>query len=153
MKWVRHIRDNCDAPPEIRALLLIMATYADAEGVCWPSLETLAGKLGIGLKATKARRKRAVDLGWLVIRSPGRWKGTSTRYQLRSKGVVDAPLSRSDKGGRGRPPKGVVDDPRTTKKAANNGAPSLARLSECQNCGLYFMDRDAHECPPSLGVA
>ena len=98
MRWVRHIRDECDAPADVRALLLVMATYADAEGVCWPSLDRLAANLGIHRDSVKRRRNRAVELGWLVIRSPGRWKGTSTRYQLQTKGSAYAPLTDGQRG-------------------------------------------------------
>lgn len=141
MQWVRLIRDECDAPADVRALLLVMATYANADGVCWPSLETLAEKLGIHIRSARRRRNRAVALGWVKITSPGRWKGTSTRYQLQTKGGVGAPLTQpqrgtpvSAKGGRGRHSKGGVGAPRTTKKfqEGDDGAPSLEKAPSPQ---------------------
>jgi hypothetical protein len=136
VRWVRHIRDNCDAPPDVRAFLLVLATYADADGLCWPSLETVAGNLGIHPDSAKRRRNRAVELGWLKIKSPGRWKGTSTRYLLQPKVGVGAPLGTVERGAsvpakgvHGRRSKGGVDAPRTIKKfqEGDDGAPSMEK--------------------------
>ena len=143
MSWVRHVRDHCDAPADVKALLLVLATYADTDGLCWPSLERLAGNLSIHPSSAKRRRNRAVELGWLVIDKPGRWKGASTHYRLMREGSVGAPLILaqrrapvSSKGVRGRRSKGSVGAPRTPKKFQEGDlrAPSLdaARLSQIE---------------------
>lgn len=169
MRWVTLMRDRCDAPPEIRSFLVVLATYADPDGVCWPSLQRLASNLGITPKAAKQRRNRAVQLGWLEIERPGKWRGMSTRYRLQTKGVVDAPLpvsergkSRGEKGGSGGSPKGVVDDPRTTKKFHERAASApfletALAARTCAGCGRDFFgegygDVCSRRCEQSLGA-
>ena len=137
-EWTRHVRDECDAPPDVKALLVTMSTYADDEGRCWPSLAKLAANLNVHPDTAKRRRNRAVQLGWLVIEAPGRWHGTPTRYRIR-KGGTYAPLrteergaSMGRKGVHSAPSKGCTGAPRTstTFHEGDNGAPSMeARLS------------------------
>jgi hypothetical protein len=134
VQWVRGLRDRFresdpdDPPPEIRSLLMFMASYADADGRCYPSLKTLAQVMGVHPTTAKRRRNRAVDLGWLRIVSRGRWVGTKTRYQLVLKGSVGASLpapqrgaSRPPKGERGRSEKGSVGAPRSTNNFHEGG--------------------------------
>lgn len=155
MRWVQLIRDTCDAPADVRAFLMVLASYADAEGVCWPSLDTLARNLGIHRDSAKRRRDRAVSSGWLVILAPGRWKGTRTRYQLQTKGSVHAPLPSAQRGApvlakgvRGYPLKGGVDTPRTTKKFQEGvDAPSLGRRSPLEE--RRELARAIRESPPT----
>lgn len=141
MKWLHHVRDHCDAPADVKAFLLVLATYADGDGLCWPSLERLAANLSIHPDSAKRRRNKAVELGWLVIERPGRWKGASTHYRLMREGSVDASLSSPQRGAsmgakgmRGRRSKGGVGAPRTNKKFQEGDlrAPYLetARLSQ-----------------------
>ena len=131
---VKHIRDHCDAPADVKAILLVMATYTDADRRCYPSLDRLAADLGVHRDTAKRRRNRAVELGWLVIESRGRWKGTSTRYQIQQKGCASTPLSAFQRGAsevangaRGQRSEAGVHAPRTTKKFQEgaDSAPSL----------------------------
>jgi hypothetical protein len=141
VRWVTHVRDTCDAPADVKALLLVLATYADADGLCWPSLERLAANLSIHPDSAKRRRNRAVDLGWLLIERPGRWKGASTRYRLMREGGVGAPLPMRERGApvrskgvRGYRSKGGVGAPRTIKKFQEGdlSAPSLGAARSSQ---------------------
>lgn len=133
-EWTRYVRDHCDAPSDVKALLLYLATYADAEGRCFPSLETLAANLGVHRDTAKRRRNRAVQLGWLVIERLGRWRRAPTLYRLVPKGGVGASLPRTQRGAsvgakgvHGEGAKGGVGAPRTsiTFQEGDDGAPSL----------------------------
>lgn len=140
-EWTRRLRDDCDAPPDVKALLITLSTYVDDDGRCYPSLATLAAKLNVHPDTAKRRRNRAMELGWLVVESPGRWNGTPTRYRLVLKGGAGASLPQTQRGasvGRkgvhGEGGKGGVDAPRTsiTFQEGADGAPSLesARLAQ-----------------------
>lgn len=95
-EWTRYIRDNCDAPPDVKALLLYLATYADADGHCFPAYPRLAGVMGVAVSTVQRRRQRAVELGWLQV-SGGRWRGDPTHYQLVKKGTDGAYLPQPGK--------------------------------------------------------
>ena len=95
-EWTRHIRDHCDAPPDVKTFLMYLATYADAEGRCFPAYPRLAGVMGVAVSTVQRRRHRAVELGYLRL-SGGRWRGDPTHYQLIQKGADDAHLPKPRK--------------------------------------------------------
>ena len=95
-EWTRYIREECDAPSDVKSFLLCLATYADNEGHCWPAYPTLAEAMGVAISTVQRRRKRAVELGWIRI-AGGRWSGDRTHYHLIAKGTDNAHLRRNGK--------------------------------------------------------
>ena len=106
--------------------------------------------MGVTLHGAKYRRNRAVAAGYLSIESPGRWKGSATRYRLLSKGQPSDPLSGTQKGN-GAHAKGATEstskgqpsDPRTfINVQEKGGADGLGaavpppRVS-CSRCGSF----------------
>ena len=90
-EWSRYIRDHCDAPSDVKAFLLYLATYADGDGHCFPAYPRLARVMGVATSTVQRRRQRAVELGWLET-SGGRWRGDPTHYRLVRKGTDGAHL-------------------------------------------------------------
>lgn len=158
-EWMRCIRD-CPAdgvPPGVRALLMVMATYADQDGRCYPGLEAMMAALGVDRATVKRRRAVAVKLGRLVVEHTGRYRGDRTRYRLipvgclhaRGKGRGGASLRDEGRGagahpfdsetrpglrdasgagkGRIRGPKGVRQRPPNVQERSRNGARPSSR--------------------------
>ncbi|MCK1417630.1 helix-turn-helix domain-containing protein [Bradyrhizobium sp. CW4] len=102
-------------PPASKLLLLVLATYADKHGICWPSQETLADDAGMSLDTIQRHTKKLKDRGLLSITRPptrrGQWQtfvyqlsmsapeaGPQNAYQSQN---ADRPLrtTPSDRGG------------------------------------------------------
>jgi hypothetical protein len=137
--WIMCIRDHgSELPPDVRHVLLVLATYANAEGRCHPSLRTLADSMGLkDARSARWRVRRAIQRGWLVKEGGGRWKGDPPRWRItpqgcvHAKGVATAPLATEAKGvaadakgGRGVRAKGVSRYPRTSMNVQEPAGPS-----------------------------
>lgn len=137
--WILCIRDDgTELPPDVRHVLMVMATYANAEGRCYPSLRTLADDMGLkDARSARWRVRRAVERGWLVKEGGGRWKGDPPRWRItpqgcvHAKGVATAPLSVATKGvaadakeGRGMRTQGAPHYPRTSMNVQERAGPS-----------------------------
>lgn len=48
------------------SVLCAYQSYANREGLAWPSLRTLARDTGYGINAVKAARRKLIDLGLLI---------------------------------------------------------------------------------------
>jgi DNA-binding transcriptional ArsR family regulator len=70
--------------PARKLVLLVLATYADKHGICWPSQETLAEKTGMSVDSIQRHAKKLKELGLLsTVRPPkrrGQWQ--TLVYQL-----------------------------------------------------------------------
>lgn len=82
------------APATAKHVLLALATYADAQGLCWPSVATLGSNTGLGERAVQMALRTLEAAGLLAItgnKLGGR--GQTPRYRLQvQKGASDAPI-------------------------------------------------------------
>ncbi|WP_354141381.1 helix-turn-helix domain-containing protein [Bradyrhizobium sp. LB11.1] len=62
-------------PPARKLLLLVLATYADKHGICWPSQETLADDAGMSLDTIQRHTKKLKHGGLLSITRPPKRRG------------------------------------------------------------------------------
>ncbi|ASI92471.1 helix-turn-helix domain-containing protein [Vibrio mediterranei] len=71
-----------------KLLMLCLADHADDNGMCWPSIETMARKSGISVSTVKSTLKKLEGAGWLTKRNrfktsnSGRVVRDSNQYQL-----------------------------------------------------------------------
>lgn len=72
-----------NVPPTPSHVLLILANYADADGVCWPSLGTITSKSRLSERAIRDGLRVLEEAGLIIRLSAGTGgRATSTRYQL-----------------------------------------------------------------------
>lgn len=71
--------------PTQKFVLMMLAEYADAEGRCFPSVETLAADTGFSDRAVQKAIRGLVAAGFLVIEKGG-GRGHSNRYRVAVKG-------------------------------------------------------------------
>ncbi|WP_196773819.1 helix-turn-helix domain-containing protein [Burkholderia vietnamiensis] len=73
--WRRSMTDS-DLPSTTKLVLFVLAEYANAmDDIMWPSLETLASRASLSVRAVGKHLALAADLGWLTSwksRRPGR---------------------------------------------------------------------------------
>ncbi|MBR0931709.1 helix-turn-helix domain-containing protein [Bradyrhizobium diazoefficiens] len=62
-------------PPARKLLLLVLATYADKHGICWPSQETLAQDTGMSLDTIQRHTKKLKNEEFLSISRPPKRRG------------------------------------------------------------------------------
>jgi hypothetical protein len=67
-----------------KALLLILANYADDQGICWPSQETLAKDTEQSVDTVQRQLRKLAELGLIetMKRPQGRGRWPSRTYQL-----------------------------------------------------------------------
>lgn len=82
IRWARSIGDSLKGPA--RAVLLALATFADASGRCWPSTAALARASGLSAATVKRARRRLKRDGWVEVsrRESGRGGCRSNSYRL-----------------------------------------------------------------------
>jgi len=78
--WRCALRDHGrhDLDRSIVATLMILSTYMDDDGFCYPSLETIADGAQVNEKTVRRHLKKAFALGWLhqrQVKAPKRGKG------------------------------------------------------------------------------
>lgn len=61
--------------PGRKLLLLIIANYADPDGICWPSQGLLAEQTGMSLDTVQRQTKKLIADGFLSIRRPPKRRG------------------------------------------------------------------------------
>lgn len=140
---VRVVRTYSRAVGPARAVLTIIATYADDHGVAWPSLDTIADGSGLSVSTVqRAIRTLVDDLGELSVTRRGGGRGCSTRYRITISPPVDNPVGEPgkvvrvtpftvEKGGQSdtlsdgkvvtQPAKGSQSDQGTTKELPREG--------------------------------
>jgi len=61
--------------PSRKLLLLVLANYADADGVCWPSQGLLAEQTGMSLDTVQRQTKQLIACGYLSVSRPPKRRG------------------------------------------------------------------------------
>ena len=64
-------------------LLACLGTYADKDGWCWPSMPTLAERLGITRQAVQRSVRQLADIGYVEVEHRHRADGTQDRNRYR----------------------------------------------------------------------
>jgi hypothetical protein len=64
-------------------VLACLGTYADKDGWCWPSTETVATRLGITRQAVQRSRRQLTSLGYIEIERQTRTDGGYGRNRCR----------------------------------------------------------------------
>ena len=70
---------DANLTPQARCLYIVLATYANSEGICWPSWERLSNDLGLSVR-TIGRLLSQLEEAYLLKRE--HHKGKRTIYQL-----------------------------------------------------------------------
>ncbi len=97
VKLTSYVWDGCAATGMKLTSVTIMARLADFssdEGVCWPSIETIARQIGAGPSTVRAAIRKLENEGWLT--STARRKGnrnTSNMYQLNVRKLRESAMS------------------------------------------------------------
>lgn len=127
---IGRMRDP-DVPMQVKALYCLLVTYADygstADREVWPSRETLAADLGIGVSTVDRWLSRLVDTGWIEVRKRT-WDSGLRRaniYVLKSSGTAESV-----------PPKNVESDPPTSERS---GVPEVRR-TDLESVDLESVD-------------
>lgn len=81
-------------PSTAKHVLLVLAAYADKEGLCWPSVATIATKSGLGERAIQTALRLLIGEGLIVVTANEKGgRGCTPRYQLQvGKGAPNAPI-------------------------------------------------------------
>lgn len=94
-KLTGYVWDGCAASGMKLSSVAIMARLADFsndEGVCWPSIETIARQIGAGMSTVRTAIARLEAEGWLTRKA--RRQGTAASAAIRS-GAVTCSARRS----------------------------------------------------------
>lgn len=85
-KLTGYVWDGCAASGMKLSSVAIMARLADFsndEGVCWPSIETIARQIGAGMSTVRTAIARLEAEGWLTRKARRRGnRNASNVYQL-----------------------------------------------------------------------
>lgn len=66
--WRLAVRDDPDLSPQARALVLVLSTYMDEEGECYPSQDLLAAGAGFGsVRSVNTYLRELVGSGFLLV--------------------------------------------------------------------------------------
>ena len=70
--------------PTLKLVLMALADPADDQGVCWPSISTLAKKCSVSTRTVRRSLRVLMDSGMLIAEARRRGDGSSTsnRYRL-----------------------------------------------------------------------
>ena len=70
--------------PKFKLVLMALADSADDQGVCWPSVSTLAKKCTVSTRTVQRSLRGLIDRGLLIAETRQRPDGSSTsnRYRL-----------------------------------------------------------------------
>src|SRR4051794_112350 len=64
-------------------LLACLGTYADKDGWCWPSMPTLADRLGITRQAVQRSIRQLAEIGYIEVEPRRRPDGSQDRNRYR----------------------------------------------------------------------
>jgi pyocin large subunit-like protein len=78
-----NVRDNCDQSDAKKLLLLILATYCDRDGICYPSNETLARVTRKKRRTVQRMLKDLAAEGELEILESGRGRNQKRILHLK----------------------------------------------------------------------
>ena len=62
-------------------VMLALADYADADGLCWPSVDKIAQKARLGSRHVYNILRRLRADGVISVETRGGGRGTATRYR------------------------------------------------------------------------
>jgi hypothetical protein len=123
-----------------KSVLLALADYANADGLCWPSVETLARKSAWSERAVQDAIRRLVEKRFLVVEiGIKRGRQTVNRYTVLPgqeefvRGAGDAPLNGSrgaagaSRGAGGSPLRGAAGSPPLNLEPSENESPREPR--------------------------
>lgn len=103
-KLTGYVWDGCAASGMKLSSVAIMARLADFsndEGVCWPSIETIARQIGAGMSTVRTAIARLEAEGWLTRKARRQGSGMTTLTQCQQQ-VLDMLISYQKE--RGFPP-------------------------------------------------
>ena len=63
-------------------VLLALADWADDDGLCWPSVQKIAGKARLGVRQVHKILDQLRTDGAISVETPGGGRGVTTRYRL-----------------------------------------------------------------------
>lgn len=128
-KLTGYVWDGCAASGMKLSSVAIMARLADFsndEGVCWPSIETIARQIGAGMSTVRTAIARLEAEGWLTRKA--RRQGT----RLRS--VHGRRLSRPVPPPGRKPRRPETPSPITSPFVTAGGSPLIMRWSAVTVC-------------------
>jgi hypothetical protein len=110
----------------VRTVAWCLASFMDPEGVCYPSLPTIAEGAGISLAAAKRGLKELDDEGW-VEREGGGGRGKTTHYRARIPaqhvaGLADKPAQPGGETGSLETGNRLASGPGSIQEVSNEGA-------------------------------
>src|SRR5438045_3495036 len=76
---MNNIRDHCQQPPIKKLLMLVLATYANEKGLCYPSNDRLVKAISTSKRTLQRMLKELITAGEIELVS----KGKGGRRQLR----------------------------------------------------------------------
>lgn len=84
---MRRLRELPPAalPRSARAVLIVLADFADASGVAWPALPTIAQTAGMAQNTARKALRDLARHGWIIVRREPTPR-TSGRYEVRADG-------------------------------------------------------------------
>lgn len=116
--------------PARKLLLLVLANYADPDGVCWPSQGLLAEQTGMSLDTVQRQTKKLVADGFLSVSRPpkrrGQWQTFIYQLNIADQGTRPQNAAWSENADRAAnvlvdAPAG--DDPNAVRPSRNSGQP------------------------------
>jgi DNA-binding transcriptional MocR family regulator len=160
----RYIREALDGredlSPTARHLLDRLGHHANADGLAWPSVDTLANQMGVKRITVKRARRELVEAG-LIVMIVGGGRGHTNLYAFPKGDHPRAPLAQergSSTRERGSPTRvnGITGDPRSIHRRVHEVAPTWcdATCPQCDGTGFVSYVHPilggigtAHPCP------
>ncbi len=96
--------------PTLKLVLMALADAADDQGVCWPSVSTLAKKCTVSTRTVQRSLRVLIDSGLLIAKPRQRRDGSSTSNRYRLLIAEDDNLSPPREAGDTRPSQGCRGD-------------------------------------------
>ncbi|MET4214375.1 helix-turn-helix domain-containing protein [Bradyrhizobium sp. LA2.1] len=133
-------------PPARKLLLLVLANYADADGICWPSQGRLADDTGMSLDTVQRQTRKLISDGFLAITRPPKRRGQWQTFVYR--------LSMTDKEGK-RVSSGASSEqpePNLAVEPGRSARPQNAAWSEAAGgavANVPVAPSDGDECGPA----
>jgi hypothetical protein len=81
-RWLTHVRKHSRAKGSAKFLLFALADYANDEGVCWPSVATLADYITVSERQCQRLLTQLEELGELVVER-GAGRSHASIYRLK----------------------------------------------------------------------
>lgn len=95
---VHRIWEHAPYRGEKLLVLLALADWSNEDGICWPSLPTIAQKARLSRRGAQLIIQQLVSDGAINILSKGVGRGNLTRYQvIFGKGEADSPIVKGER--------------------------------------------------------